>query len=227
MAELEGKVVDALLVNRREMGPYQSLEDFTQRISISLDQTVILIRVNAFRFTGKTKHWLLWKAHFLLAAVKKSAALPSLFSQFADTKKVTIPELDAVPYEDAMDEIEYLGFTMCSPFDLIDEDEKKSQTVSADFEKNLGKTVALLGYLVHTKRTKTKGRVEQEMFFGTFMDLDGQFFDSVHFPLVARRYKFKGRGIYLIRGKVSSDFGHLTLEAQYLVKVPYGKLVQS
>ena len=227
VAELESKVVDALLTNRINCGLFDSLEDFTQRVSISLDQTIILIRINAFRFTGKSKHWLLWKAHFLLAAVKKSIALPSLFSQYADTKKVTIPELDSVPYEDAMDEIEYFGFPMCSPFDLIDDAEKKSKTLSADFEKNLSKTVTLLGYLVHTKRTKTKGRVEQEMFFGTFMDLDGQFFDSVHFPLAARQYKFKGRGIYLIRGRVSSDFDHLTLEAHYMVKVPYGKLVRS
>jgi len=87
--------------------------------------------------------------------------------------------------------------------------------------------ITILGYLVHTKRTKTKGRIEQEMFFGTFMDLDGQFFDSVHFPLAARQYKFKGRGVYRIRGKVSSDFGHITLEAHSLVKVPYGKLVQA
>ena len=227
VAELEGRVVNALLVNRRKNGLFGSLEDFTQRISISLDQAVILIRINAFRFTGKTKHWLLWKAHFLLAAIKKSVTHPSLFSQFNNTQKVTIPELDAIPYEDAMDEIEYLGFSMCSPFDLIDHSDKKNETVSADFESNQGKTIVLLGYLVHTKRTKTKGRVEQEMFFGTFMDMDGQFFDSVHFPLIARQYKFKGRGIYLLRGKVSSDFGHLTLEAQYMRKVPYGKLVQT
>lgn len=227
VAELDGKVVDTLLVNRRDRGSFDSLEDFTQRISISLDQAVILIRINAFRFTGKTKHWLLWKAHFLLAAIKKSVTHPSLFSQFNKTQKVTIPELDSVPYEDAMDEIEYLGFPICSPFDLIDDGDKKSKTVSADFEANRSKTLTLLGYLVHTKRTKTKGRVEQEMFFGTFMDMDGQFFDSVHFPLIARQYKFKGRGIYLLRGKVSSDFGHLTLEAQYMEKVPYGKLVQT
>lgn len=231
VAELETKVVDALLIQRRENGPYESLENFTQRVPVSLDQTIILIRINAFRFTGKTKHWLLWKAHFLLAAKgghsdrSKGRTHPSLFSEFNNTKKVTIPELDAIPYEDAMDEIEYLGFPMCSPFDLIDDADKKSTLVSADFEINLGKTVTLLGYLVHTKRTRTKGRVEQEMFFGTFMDLDGQFFDSVYFPVIARRYKFKGRGIYLIRGKVSSDFGHLTLEAQYMYKVPYGKLV--
>ena len=65
-----------------------------------------------------------------------------------------------MPYEDVLDEIEYLGFPMCSPFELIDENERvKSNTVSADFEANLGKAVTLLGYLVHTKRTSTKGPV--------------------------------------------------------------------
>ena len=233
VAELEAKVIDALLINRRDFGPFTSLENFTQRVNASLDQTVILIRIHAFRFTGKTKHWLLWKAHFLLVARSSNplTALrtthPSLFDQYNNTKKVTIPELDAVPYEDAMDEIEYLGFPVCSPFELIDEDEKKSTVVSADFKQSLNTVITILGYLVHTKRTKTKGRIEQEMFFGTFMDLDGQFFDSVHFPLAARQYKFKGRGVYVIRGRVSSDFDHLTLEAHSLVKVPYGKLVQA
>ena len=228
VAELGAKVIDALLVAKKNEGDFESLEDFINRVSVSLDQVVILIRINAFRFTEKSKHWLLWKAHFLLADVKKSVPHPQLFSQHNNTKKVTIPELDAVPYEDVLDEIEYLGFPMCSPFELIDENERvKSNTVSADFEANLGKAVTLLGYLVHTKRTSTKGRVEQEMFFGTFMDLNGQFFDSVHFPTIARRYKFKGLGVYLIRGKVSSDFGHLALEAQYMEKVPYGKLVRA
>ena len=228
VADLGAKVIDALLVAKKNEGEFESLEDFINRVSVSLDQVVILIQINAFRFTEKSKHWLIWNAHFLLADVKKSVPHPQLFSQYNNTKKVTIPELDAVPYEDTMDEIEYLGFPMCSPFELIDENERvKSNTVSADFEANLGKTITLLGYLVHTKRTKTKGRVEQEMFFGTFMDLDGQFFDSVHFPIIARRYKFKGLGVYLIRGKVSSDFGHLTLEAHYMVKIPYGKLVHT
>ena len=231
VADLGAKVIDALLLARKKQGEFIDFDNFTHRVSVSLDQAIILIRINAFRFTKKSKHWLLWKAHFLLVAYRPErggrVGLLSLFENKENTKKVTIPELDVVPYEDVLDEIEYLGFPMCSPFELIDENERvKSNTVSADFEANLGKAVTLLGYLVHTKRTSTKGRVEQEMFFGTFMDLDGQFFDSVHFPLIAQKYKFKGLGIYLIQGKVSSDFGHLTLEAHYMVKVPYGKLVR-
>ncbi|PCJ66125.1 MAG: DNA polymerase III subunit alpha [Bacteroidetes bacterium] len=225
LSELESKVVQILLKERSINGIYSGLEEFVLRVPISLEMVIILVRINAFRFTGKTKHWLLWKAHFLLADVKKSFAHPRLFEENNNTRKVTIPELDSIPYEDSMDEMEYLGFPMCSPFDLIKDEVRKSKTISADFMKHLNKTVTILGYLVHTKRTQTRGRVEQEMFFGTFMDQAGHFFDSVHFPQAAQRYKPKGRGVYIIRGKISSDFGHITLEAQYLMKVPYAKLV--
>jgi hypothetical protein len=96
--------------------------------------------------------------------------------------------------------------------------------VSSEFGINVNKIITIIGYLVHIKRTKTKSRVEQEMFFGTFMDADGQLFDSVHFPLAARQYPFKGKGMYFLRGKISEDFGHLTLETTYMAKLPYAKL---
>lgn len=230
VAELESTLVDQWMVYRQMQGVFLSLEDFVQRVGPSLEQTVILIRVSAFRFTQKTKHWLLWTAHFLLAVRHPknllSVGIQSLFAQEEQTKKISIPSLDAVPYEDVMDELEYLGFSLSSPFDLVDENERiKTSTVSSEFGININKIVAVLGYLVHIKRTKTKGRVEQEMFFGTFMDADGQFFDSVHFPLAARQYPFKGKGMYFLKGKISEDFGHLTLEMQYMSKVPYTKLV--
>lgn len=224
--ELESKVIASLLEERNVSGLFCSLEDFVNRIAVSLDQTIILVRMNAFRFTKKSKHWLLWKAHFLLAETKKSFAHPMLFSQHQNTKKVTIPKLYGIPYEDATDEMEYLGFPMRSPFDLIGTDMLKYQKVSADFKKSIGKQISILGYLVHTKRTKTRGKHEQDMFFGTLMDRDGQFFDSVHFPLVASKYPFRGKGVYLISGKVGEDFGHLTLEASYLKRVQYEKLVR-
>ncbi len=229
VAELETTVVDKLLASRQIRGGFQSVEDFIQRVGPSLEQTVILIRVSAFRFTQKTKHWLLWTAHFLLVARHPkhlmSIGLQSLFAQEQQTKKISIPTLDTVPYEDVMDELEYLGFALCSPFDLIDENERtKTSTVSSEFGINVNKIITIIGYLVHIKRTKTKSRVEQEMFFGTFMDADGQLFDSVHFPLAARQYPFKGKGMYFLRGKISEDFGHLTLETTYMAKLPYAKL---
>ncbi len=224
--DLEAKVVKQLLQERSANGHFVDFEDLVNRVSVSLEMVIILVRIHAFRFTGKSKNWLLWKAHFLLAATKKSVAHPSLFSTTQNTKAVEIPELEPIAYEDAFDEIEYLGFPLCSPFELIDEEMLKTKTVSADFEKNVDESLTILGYLVHTKRTKTKGKIEMEMGFGTFMDLDGKFFDTVHFPMVYQQYKFRGKGIYLIRGTVSEDFGHLILETKYMVKVPYDKLVK-
>ena len=226
VAQLEVKTVNAFLKERINNGAFTELDDFVNRVTISLEQVIILIRVNAFRFSNKSKHWLLWKAHFLLSETKSSFSHPKLFAFHNQTKNVAIPELVGIPYEDPMDEIEYLGFPLCSPFELIDGDMLNHKTVASDFSKLLHRIITITGYLVHIKRTKTKGRIEQEMFFGTFMDREGVFFDSVHFPLSAQQYPFRGGGIYTLRGKVSEDFGHITLEAHYMVKVPYGKLVK-
>jgi DNA polymerase-3 subunit alpha len=74
--------------------------------------------------------------------------------------------------------------------------------------------VLIYGYLVTTKPTKTnKGDV---MYFGTFLDRQGQFFDTVHFPPVAKRYPFRGRGVYAIWGKVVTEFDCTTIEVTRL-----------
>jgi DNA-directed DNA polymerase III PolC len=224
--ELETSTIQFFLEERSAHGKYLSLEDFIARVSISLDMIIILIRVSSFRFTGKSKNYLLWKAHFLLAENKKSFSHPKLFQDKKNTKKVSIPHLDSIPYEDAFDEIEYLGFPLCSPFDLVDSEMLKSKFTYAHFPKMLNNTITIIGYLVHTKRTKTKGKYEQEMAFGTFMDLSGRFFDSVHFPNPLRKFPFRGKGCYLLRGKVTQDFGHFSLETTYMLKVPFDKIVK-
>ncbi len=223
---LETTVVKHLLEERSGVGAFLSLQDFVNRVNISLEMSIILIRVNAFRFTGKTKNWLLWKVHFLLSKTKKSFAHPKLFQDKKNTKSIEIPKLEPADFEDAFDEMEYLGFPLCSPFNLIEENLLKHKITSADFKHYVNKNISILGYLVHTKRTKTKGKHETEMSFGTFMDIAGDFFDSVSFPEIHRRYKWRGLGCYLLRGKITSDFGHLTLETQYMVKVPFDKLVK-
>ncbi len=224
--ELETSAIKTILEERDYFGTFLSLDDFISRVNVSLEMVIILIRVNTFRFTKKTKGFLLWKAHFLLADNKQSFAHPKLFQDKKNTKKVHIPRLDAIPYEDAYDEIEYLGFPLCSAFDLVDPEMLKSKITYKQFPELLNKTITIIGYLVHTKRTKTKGKIEQEMAFGTFMDLDGQFFDSVHFPRPLKQYPFRGKGCYLLRGKVTEDFGHYSLESIYMVKVPFDKIVK-
>jgi hypothetical protein len=50
------------------------------------------------------------------------------------------------------------------------------------------------------------------MYFGTFLDRDGHFIDTVHFPPSARQFPFRGNGIYTITGKVLEDFDCVNIE---------------
>ena len=59
------------------------------------------------------------------------------------------------------------------------------------------------------------------MNFGTFIDSEGQFIDTVHFPPVAAKYPFRGRGIYAITGKVTNEFNFLSIEVSRMIKQNY------
>jgi DNA polymerase-3 subunit alpha len=50
------------------------------------------------------------------------------------------------------------------------------------------------------------------MYFGTFLDRDGDFVDTVHFPPVATKYPFRGKGIYTITGRVLEEFDCINIE---------------
>jgi DNA polymerase-3 subunit alpha len=61
------------------------------------------------------------------------------------------------------------------------------------------------------------------MGFGTFLDKDLQFFDTVHFPNNSSFGNFRGRGIYKIIGTVLEEFGAYSIECAELEKIPYKK----
>jgi hypothetical protein len=58
------------------------------------------------------------------------------------------------------------------------------------------------------------------MYFGTFLDEAGHFLDTVHFPEVAKKYPFRGPGIYAIKGKVVEEFKYYSLEVIAMEKLP-------
>ena len=58
------------------------------------------------------------------------------------------------------------------------------------------------------------------MWFGTFLDADGNFFDTTHFPNTTTGYPFRGAGCYLIMGKVVEDFGFPSIEVLKIAKLP-------
>ncbi|MBA4321191.1 MAG: hypothetical protein C0408_00090, partial [Odoribacter sp.] len=73
-------------------------------------------------------------------------------------------------------------------------------------------------HLVTIKYIKT---IKKEwMNFGCFIDAEGDFFDSTHFPQSLKNYPFKGSGTYLLLGKIVEDFGYPSLEVEKLAKLP-------
>ena len=60
------------------------------------------------------------------------------------------------------------------------------------------------------------------MAFGNFVDMEGQFIDSVHFPPVLRQFPFRGRGVYKITGTVCEEFDCISVEADGLEKMGLG-----
>ena len=56
------------------------------------------------------------------------------------------------------------------------------------------------------------------MLFGTFLDHDGDFIDTVHFPPVAAKFPFRGKGIYNITGRVLVEFDCVNIEVISMYK---------
>lgn len=213
LKSLETRIAQEIVAERKRNGPFKSLDHFLRRVATSLEQIRILIRIGAFRFTGKDKQHLLWEAMLHLSQVKTKPAGTDLFD--SAPKEYPLPRLTRHSIEDAFDEIELLGFCLCDPFKLLATPER-GNVVANDLLKHVGKSVHIVGYVVATKDTVTKTR--QYMHFGTFLDRDGRPFDTVHFPDVARRYPFRGRGFYDIRGRVTEDFGVAVIEVTQMIK---------
>ena len=61
----------------------------------------------------------------------------------------------------------------------------------------------------------------ERMCFGTWLDREGQFFDTVHFPDQLAKAPFRGRGLYRIRGRLVPDFGFFSLEVMGMERLGY------
>ena len=215
LQNLERRVGRAIAEMRERYGPYLDLEDFIRRVQPGLEQLILLIRINAFRFTGKSKQELLWEAH-LLVRHEPATPAPTLF--YTAPKSYTLPALEQSRLEDAWDEIELLGFPVTlNDFDLL-KIRSRGEATAATLLQHTGRTIRMVGNLVTTKYVRT---VKKEvMYFGTFLDAAGDFFDTVHFPSSLKKYPFRGKGLYLMLGKVVKESGFPSLEVQKMVKLP-------
>ena len=218
LKSLETKIAQHIPLERQKNGAYKSLDNFLRRTpGIGLGQLRILIRLGSFRFTGKTKQQLLWESMLFLSKTRtKPTATIELFD--TEPKEYPLPKLKRNALEDAFDEIELLGFPLCNPFDLLATSDF-GDTTAKELSERKGQQVHIVGYIVTTKDASTM-KTKEHMAFGTFYDVQGEVFDTVHFPNSARKFPFRGRGFYRLKGKVIEDFGVYSIDVQWMDKLP-------
>lgn len=212
---LEEKEIRRVLHERELYGAYLHLADFIERTGLGLEQVNILVRIGAFGFTGKNKKELLWEANFLRKKTSRVlAGNPSLFHEPPVTFKLPVLKQDA--FDDAMDEIELLGFPLCNAWNLVDADLAMYGDAST-LAAQEGRQVCVAGYYITDKPVRTAHG--QVMYFGTFLDKKGEWLDTVHFPQSFQYTPFQGRGFYELRGRVVVEFGVYSIEVERCEKL--------
>ena len=117
LQSLESKVMKRVILERNQNGSFKNLDDFIERVPVSIEQISILIKINAFRFTKINKRELLWEAHLKISKTVIQEHIMTLFK--TEKTHYKTPKLLSSDLENAFDEIELLGFPLCSPFYLL------------------------------------------------------------------------------------------------------------
>ena len=213
---LERHFVEGFLAEREARGPFKNLEDFMVRVPFSVEQLVLLIRGGAFDFTREPKAALLWQAHLNKSEGKKEQ--PETLFQL-ESQHFEFPDFKTSILNNAYDEVELYSFPVSITwFDLL-QTSFRGELMASQMLHFVGKRCRMLGKLVTVKYVRTcKG---DSMVLGTFIDCNGEAFDTVHFPEVFKNWPFQGDGVYLLLGKVTEEFGQPSLEVEKMAKMPY------
>jgi DNA polymerase-3 subunit alpha len=159
---------------------------------------------------------MLWRTYQYYQKAPKRTVSLTLFEE--KPVQFTLPLLAEDELETAFEEMELLGFPLRNPFDLVSSAIDK-HILAHEFPLFLGQRIETFGYLSAVKKSYTsKGEV---MFFGTFIDIQGGTIDTVHFPESGRKFPFRGRGVYQLKGIITEEFGFYTIEVGEMNKMHF------
>jgi DNA polymerase-3 subunit alpha len=203
LKNIELLTIQRILTERQLFGDFLSLDNFMDRIAISIEQVTVLIRINAFRDLKVPKTALLWKATFKLNTTKTKQVQEQVKLFHSQHQNFEIPQLHNHWLENVYDEIELLGFTVHDYFSLVT-DTFCPHIKAKEMPQFTNQNVLLYGQLVTTRFNKTaQGKL---MRLSTFIDIAGNYFDAVHFTNVVSLYPINGMGIYACYGKITNRF---------------------
>lgn len=219
VTHLSKKMKDLIPEERKRNGPFSDLISFIERTQITFDDVSYLIYVGAFRSLGLPKGQLIIEARKHYNHEVKEPKPNTLFEVKA--KSFQFPDTGNDVLEDAFDELEGLGYPVSiSPFNLL-KTSYRGDVMVKDILQYENKVVKMLGYLVSIKDVPIKRNGKQLMMnFGTWIDVEGGYFDTTHFPPSLEKYPFKGLGCYLLLGKVVVDYDFPSIEIIKMEKMP-------
>lgn len=215
-----GKRMKKLIPEERTRnGRYTGIISFIDRTGITYDDISYLIYIGAFRSFDVPKGKLIIEAKKYFNHEPKDKATTHLFQ--VEAKQFSFPTIEKDPIEDAFDELEGLGYPVSiSPFDLL-KTSFRGDVFVKDLLNYINKEVRMVGYLVSIKDVPIKKRDgKTKMNFGTWIDIEGGYFDTTHFPQSLQRYPFKGLGCYLLLGRVVVDYDFPSIEISKMERLP-------
>ncbi len=218
---LESNIAQLIEIEREKNGAYIGLIDFIERTKIGIESLQLLIRLNCFRFTNINKRQLLMEAHLYYQSAKKPVLSEVLFKiPLSDWE---FPQLSENKINDVYDELELLEYPITlNEFDLL-KTKKRSEINAKNLLIYVGQKIKIMGNYVTYKPVRTK--TGNLMAFGTFLDDEGNFFDTTHFSNSLKAFPFNGNGIYYILGKVVQEFGFPSIEVEKMARLEVLKRV--
>ena len=105
---LETALAKRIAEERMQNGDYLDMENFIRRTGVTPEQLQLLVTIDAFRFTGKTKKQILWEALSLVKSKPATVEVNELFEVPAEN--FSLDHLEYSAHENAYDEINLLGF---------------------------------------------------------------------------------------------------------------------
>ena len=198
---------------RKKNGVYNSLDHFINRLknktrNLTLDSLLLLIKSEAFRFTKRPKRDILWDAYHQIRHQKEDESTLLIFEN--SPKSLILPKLENTELDDLYDQEELFGFSLRHPFRLFTGWQGKKSTPVKNWKAYIDNPIQTIGYVITVKRNETeKGELMQ---FGTFLEIGGEIFETVHFPNPVRNNMVRRNGVHLLHGYVRNDYDCLTLE---------------
>ena len=134
-----------------------------------------------------------------------------------------LPEFEKDDLDDIYNEVKILGYPLRNPFELVDDDPSR-YSFAKDIENCKGKDIEILTLFIADKVVPTKNN--RTMSFGTFIDANLDWVDTVHFPNVFENEEVKRRNaFYRIAGKVVEEFNQYSIEVSSISRVGYKRKI--